>query len=239
MTSAITARQAKRVMVIIAHPDDGEFTSGGTIARWASEGSEIYYVVCTDGSKGSGDSGLTTEALVHRRQVEQQKAAELLGVREVTFLGRTDGELALDLMLRKEFVRLIRAVKLDTLLTWDPWRHYQLHTDHRAAGQAALDAVMAAENPRHFPEQLGEGLEPHRVEEVYLFGTDAPDIWIDITETFQRKMQAISQHTSQVTNTIAEIEKEVGDWNRHLGENRGFTYAEAFKVLRPHCEICR
>lgn len=101
-----------------------------------------------------------------------------------------------------------------------------------------MDAAIVAGSARYFPEQLRDGLRPHRVEEIYLFGTDNPDAWVDISNAFPRKMQAISQHTSQVTS-INEIEKEIGNWNRHLGENRGFTYAEAFKVLRPHCEICR
>ena len=239
MTSEITNRRTKRVLAVFAHPDDGEFTSGGTIARWASEGSEIYYVVCTDGSKGSDKSELSSKALVAKRQVEHQNAARILGVKEVIFLGRTDGELTPDQALRKELVRLIRAIQPDTLLTWDAWRPYQLHADHRAAGQAALDAVMEAENARYFPEQLVEGLQTHRVEEVYLFGTDSPDVWVDITETFHRKMQAISQHSSQVADIAAEVEKEVSDRNRLLGESKGYTYAEAFKMLLPHCEICR
>ena len=157
LTSGSTSRQARRVLVVFAHPDDGEFTAGGTIARWASEGSEIYYAVCTDGSKGSHDSKLPSEALVAKRQVEQQDAARILGVKEVIFLGRTDGELTPDQTLKKELVRIIRAVQPDALFTWDPWRSYQLHSDHRAAGLAALDAVMAAENAGYFPEQLGEG----------------------------------------------------------------------------------
>lgn len=154
-------------------------------------------------------------------------------MKEVIFLGRTDGELTVDQALKAELVRLIRVI-----LTWDTWRPYQLHADHRAAGQVALDAIMAAENSRYFPEQLEEGLGRHRVEKVYLFGTDYPDVWVDITETFQRKMQAISQHSSQVAGITAEVEKEVTDPNRHLSESKGYIYAEAFKVLRPHCEIC-
>lgn len=97
---------------------------------------------------------------------------------------------------------------------------------------------MAAASPRYFPEQLRDGLQSHRVDEIYLFGTDSPDFWVDITETFARKIEAIARHVSQI-NDLAAIAKEVGDWNRFLGEGKGFTYAEAFKVLRPHREICR
>lgn len=229
---------ARRVLVVFAHPDDAEFTAGGTLARWASDGSQICYAVCTDGSKGGQDRELPAEQLTSQRQAEQREAAGVLGVGEVIFLNYADGELSPTLELRAQLVRLIRGLRPHTLLTWDPWRPYQLHADHRAAGQAALDAVMAAGNPRYFPEQIGDGLRPHRVEEVYLFGTDSPDLWVDITPTFSRKMEAIARHASQIAN-IAEVATEVSSWNRYLGEGRGFAYAEAFKVLRPHCEICR
>jgi LmbE family N-acetylglucosaminyl deacetylase len=238
MAAEIIAKKARRVLVVFAHPDDAEFTVGGSLAKWAAEGSEIYYAVCTDGSKGSDKVGVSAEELALQRQSEQREAAMVLGVKEVTFLGHTDGELTPDPRLKVELVRLIRALRPDTLLTWDPWRPYQLHSDHRMVGQAALDAVMAAASPRYFPEQLGDGLQPHRADEVYLFGTDSPDIWVDIGETFTQKIEAIAQHVSQIKD-IADIEREIGDWNRSLGESKGFTYAEAFKVLRPHCEICR
>jgi LmbE family N-acetylglucosaminyl deacetylase len=97
---------------------------------------------------------------------------------------------------------------------------------------------MAAANPRYFPEQLQGGIKPHQIEEIYLFGTDNPDYWVDITETFSTKIKAIAQHTSQVAS-IKNVEEQVGAWNRTVGEPKGFTFAEAFKVLRPHCEICR
>ncbi len=238
MNDKTTSEKARKVLVVFAHPDDAEFTAGGTLAIWAAKGSEIYYVVCTDGSKGDDYGRFHAEKLTRQRQDEQQNAAKVLGVKGVTFLRHADGELVPDQALKAELAYLIRTSKPDTLLTWDPWRHYQLHSAHRAAGQAAFDAAIVAGSDRYFPEQINDGLRPHRVEEIYLFGTDNPDTWMDISSAFPRKMQAISQHTSQVTS-INEIEKEIGNWNRHLGENRGFTYAEAFKVLRPHCEICR
>lgn len=224
--------------MVFAHPDDAEFTAGGTLAKWASEGSEIYYAVCTDGTKGSDDEEVSAEALVLRRQAEQREAARVLGVKEVVFLEHTDGELVLDQALKAELAHLIRALRPGTLLTWDPWRPYQLHSDHRVAGQAALDAVMAAANARYFPEQLKDELKPHWVEEVYLFGTDSPDLWVDISDTFAQKIEAIAQHVSQIAD-LDKTEKEIGGWNRSLGRSKGITYAEAFKVLRPHCQICR
>lgn len=236
--ASLRDEKAKKVLVIFAHPDDAEFTAGGTLAKWALAGDQIYYVVCTDGSKGSKEKELSAEQLTALRQQEQREAAQVLGVSDVLFLDWADGELTNSKELRAEFTRLIRSLRPDILLTWDPWRPYQLHSDHRAAGQAALDAVMAATNPRYFPEQLRGALKPHQVEEVYLFGTDNPDCWVDITETFPTKIKAIAQHTSQMTS-IDDLEEQIGAWNRTLGEPEGFTFAEAFKVLRPHCEICR
>lgn len=136
----------------------------------------------------------------------------------MTFLRHTDGELISDQSLKAELVRLIRIFQPDVLLTWDPWRHHQLHSDHTAAGQAALDAAIVAGSARYFPEQLRDGLQPHRIEEIYFFGTDSPDVWVDISDIFLRKIQAISQHLSQVGNTITEIEKKwvigTGIWVR-------------------------
>jgi len=227
-----------RVLVVFAHPDDAEFTSGGTLARWASEGRKVSYAVLSDGSRGSDDGQVTNEELVARRKAEQCEAAGVLGVNDVIFIGRKDGEIVADDALKAELVCLIRGLKPEILLTWDPWRPYQLHSDHRASGQAALDAVMAAGNTRYFPEQLRDGQVPHQVEEIYLFGTDNPDHWVDISDTFSRKIEAISRHASQVAD-IAKIEKEIGSWNRSLGKRKGFAYAEAFKVINPVCEICR
>lgn len=176
MADKVAAKKARRVLVIFAHPDDAEFTAGGTLAKWTSEGSEIFYTVCTDGSKGSEDGESAAKALVLQRQAEQRDAARMLGIKAVTFLGHTDGELLSNQALKAELVRLIRALYPDILLTWDPWRHYQLHSDHTATGQAALDAAIVAGSTRYFPEQLRDGLHPHRVGEIYLFGTDSPDV---------------------------------------------------------------
>ena len=227
-----------RVLVVFAHPDDAEFTSGGTLARWAAEGRKISYAVLTDGSRGSSNGQIADVELVVRRKAEQCEAAGVLGVNDVIFIGRKDGEIVADDALKAELVCLIRGLKPDVLLTWDPWRPCQLHSDHRPTGLAALDAVMAAGNVRYFPEQLRNGQKTHQVEEIYLFGTDSPDRWVDISDTFTRKIEAISRHKSQVAD-ITKIKKEIGSWNRSLGKRKGFAYAEAFKVIKPVCEICR
>jgi len=227
-----------RVLVVFAHPDDAEFTSGGTIARWVAEGQQVKYVVCTDGGKGAETDRIETADLIALRQSEQRRAAAVLGVSDIIFLKCPDGELASSKGVSAELARLIRELRPQILLTWDPWRPYQLHADHRAAGFAVLDAVMAAGNIRCFPEQIMSGLQPHQVEEVFLFGTDQPDVWIDISNTFGRKVEAIRQHSSQLTDPD-EIIRRVREWNSHVGRAKGFDYAEAFKLIQPRCAICR
>lgn len=227
-----------RVVVVFAHPDDAEFTAGGTIAKWISEGKSVSYIVCTDGGKGAETDRIETSDLIALRQSEQRRAADVLGVKDIVFLKCPDGELALSRGISAELTRLIRELRPQILLTRDPWRPYQLHADHRAVGFAALDAVMAAGNVRYFPEQLSGGLQVHQIEEVYLFGTDQPDVWIDISDTFERKVEAIRQHSSQVSNPI-EIIRHVEEWNSHVGRAKGFAYAEAFKLIQPQCAICR
>jgi LmbE family N-acetylglucosaminyl deacetylase len=222
-------------MVIIAHPDDAEFTCGGTLALWASQGAEIGYVVCTDGSKGRGDPSLSPEELAAVRRAEQRAAADLLGVKEVVFLGHPDGELSRVVGLEAELALGLRCFRPQVVMTFDPWRPYQLHPDHRAVGLAALNAVLAAGNPRFFSRQPAGEVQAHRVETVYLFATDRPDAWVDITETFEPKMAAIDCHRSQVAER-PDIAEQIRRCNRDYGRQAGTTYAEAFKVLHPFCE---
>ncbi len=225
----------ERVMVVVAHPDDAEFTSGGTLAKWVAEGADIRYVVCTDGSKGGDDLEIDDVALRDLREAEQRAAAETLGAKEVAFLRYPDGDLAPGSSLHRDLVVLIRRWQPDTLLAWDAWRPYQLHPDHRAAGLAAVEAVLAAGNPRRFADLVADGLAAHRVANVYLFGTDAPDTWVDISATFERKVGAITCHRSQVSDGVKAV-AQIEGCNRALGERHGVSYAEAFKVLHPFCD---
>jgi LmbE family N-acetylglucosaminyl deacetylase len=225
-----------RAMVIFAHPDDAEFTCGGTVAKWARAGCAVCYVVTSDGSKGGDGLALADTALRDLREVEQRAAADLLGVAEVIFLRHPDGDLAIVPGLREQMAAAIRRWRPEVLLTWDAWRPYQLHPDHRAVGLAAVEAVLLAGNPRALPGLAAEGLGAHRVPAVYLFGTDHPEVRVDVRDTFGRKLEAVSLHRSQ-TGDLEETLEQVRMCNIGLGGSADDSPTEAFKVLRPFCEL--
>jgi LmbE family N-acetylglucosaminyl deacetylase len=219
---------AERVMVIFAHPDDAEGNCGGTTARWVREGRIIHYLVLTNGDKGSDDPSMTSDKLAGIREKEQEAAAKVLGVSEVNFLRIPDGELEVSLPLRKEITRLIRRHQPAIILTHDPWKPYQFHPDHRAAGFLALDAVIAARDRLYYPDHLNQGLEPCRVREVYLFGTDNPDLWVDISESFELKLKAVRCHKSQGLDS-QEVQERIRRRASEVGKAKGYLYGEAFK----------
>lgn len=218
-----------RVMVIFAHPDDAEFICSGTVARFVQGGYRAQYVLATSGDKGSNDPDATPEQLVATREAEQQAAARVLGVEEVTFLRHHDGELEVNIPFRREIVGVIRASKPDVVLTFDPWQRYQIHPDHRAIGQTTLDAVAAARDRLYYPEQLTNGLTEHRAHNVYFFATDYPNYYVDITSTIDRKIEAIRCHTSQIGDR--DIGEFVRSRARVVGMEIGVEYAEAFHYL--------
>jgi LmbE family N-acetylglucosaminyl deacetylase len=220
------------VMVIAAHPDDPEFGCAGTVVKWAQAGKDVIYVLLTSGDKGSHDPDLRPGRLAARREGEQRAAAADLGVREVVFLRHPDGVLENTLELRRELANVIRHHKPDIVVTIDPWRHYQLHPDHRAAGQAALDAIYAAREWYIFPEQLVEDVEPWRVKEVYLFWTDSADYWEDVSESVEQRILALKHHDSQVNGRIEDIAERIRKGTHEIGEPHGYQYAEAFKRLQ-------
>lgn len=197
-----------RVMVIMAHPDDAEFSCAGTVAKWAAAGSEVMFVLGTSGDKGSDDPEMTSEQLVQTREREQREAARVLGVKTVEFLRFRDAELVPDLNLRLAITRVVRQYKPDAVICQDPtnrWegQEYIQHPDHLAMGEATLAAVFPSARDRlTFPQLLEEGLEPHKVAEVFIAGARDPDVWIDVTGAFDTKIKALAEHKSQM-----------GDWD--------------------------
>jgi LmbE family N-acetylglucosaminyl deacetylase len=230
----------ERVMVVAAHPDDPEFGFGATVARMSEQGAAVTYVICTDGSQGGEDPSVPDEELTATRYAEQRAAAAVLGVSEVVFLGFRDGHLHPNVELRRAISREIRRYRPELVLTHTPLRAIHVpigasHPDHLAVGEATLSAVYPdARNPRAYPELLQEGLEAHKVKEVWLPGFDGPDHFVDATGLIERKIEAIMCHRSQFNRPDIEPDapaKWIRDRMRQAGEQAGYEYAEAFKRL--------
>lgn len=220
-------------LVLVAHPDDADFMAGGTVAKWALEGTEVHYVVVTDGSAGSNEPGASREELRRVRAEEQRAAAEVLGVRSVTILGFLDGALEVSLETRRAVTREVRRIRPEVIVAPDPSRlwfgeGYINHADHKAAGELALCAVMPDAPTRlQFPELLEEGLEPFEIPGLWLSGNE-PDTYVDITKTIDRKLEALARHASQKAEAAAPWVRERA---RTLGEVAGVEYAEAFRTF--------
>ncbi len=218
-------------MVIIAHPDDAEFTVAGTVAAWARAGCRVVYVVCTDGDAGSHEPGMTREKLAAIRRSEQRAACAILGVHEIEFLGYRDGELQPTLELRRDLVRIIRRHKPEVVITGDPTAyllgdHYINHPDHRAAAQAAVDAVAPASA---MPLLWPEAGPPHRVHQIYIHGNENPNRWVDVSETIEQKIAALKQHVSQMGSW--DPSDMIKEWNAQEGGEKGLAFAESFRVI--------
>jgi LmbE family N-acetylglucosaminyl deacetylase len=222
---------ARVFLAVQAHPDDVDITSGGAVARWVAEGHEVHYLSITSGNKGTHDRSMSPEQLTEIREAEQMEAARRLGVGSVTFLRRNDGEVESNLSLRREICLSIRKVRANALVTFDPWRPYQMHPDHRATGITALDAIIAARDHLFFPEQLRDGIDISRVHDIYLFGSGEPDTWIDISDTIERKIYAIAAHVSQNRGSFEDRAERHRARAREIGQQHGHTCAEAFKFL--------
>jgi LmbE family N-acetylglucosaminyl deacetylase len=220
-------------LAIYAHPDDPDVSSGGTLARWAAAGADIFVCICAEGDKGSLDPSIDPMELAAQRRQEVAGAGRVLGVTGHHFLGYLDGELRDDEELRGRLVRLIRDLRPEAVMCPDPTavffgQHYANHRDHRVVGWAALDATTpAAGMPHYFPE-LGAA---HRPAALYLSGTLEPDVWVDITGTIDLKAQALACHASQVGPP--------GEWMRSVvrqraeagGRQAGVRFAEGFRRL--------
>ena len=221
----------KRAMVITAHPDDAEFLCGGTIARLCAEDWEVTYVVATSGDKGTKDPDMTGERLAGMRESEQSAAARVLGVRECIYLRHPDGFLEGGDALRGEVVHLLRVHKPDLVITWDGFRRGFNHRDHRTIGIATYDAVFpAVRDPLYYPADAEEGIAAHRVPEMLLAGSDQPDHFVDISDHFETKLEAIYCHTSQIQALPKEeFLKQRREQAIEGGRQSGLPFAEGFR----------
>ena len=205
------------VLVVLAHPDDPEYFCGGTIAKWTTSGNKVFYCLITCGEKGTKDRLISTKELCKMRQFEQRSAAQVLGVEDVSFLGYPDGYLVPDINLRHDITRVIRQVKPSILITCDPNTLFISgnrinHPDHRAVGQATIDAVFpAARDHLYFTDLLeDENLEPHIVRELWVTGTLNPNLIVDVTPYWETKIDAIKEHKTQIEDVEAMISKMRG-----------------------------
>ncbi len=223
-----------RVLVVAAHPDDPEFLAGGTVARLAKEGREIAYVIVTNGNKGSGDRKITSDQLIPIREDEQRRAARVLGVGHVEFLGYEDGELEDTRALRRDVTYQIRRWRPDLIMTLSPYRTYNnfpgWHRDHRVTGRVVLDCVYPlARDHLAFPELPSE-YEPHTVREVHVMQWEHPQLVVDITDNMDLKLEAIRCHASQVGD-FAAVEARMRNRAAILGKEKGYSYAEGFDQI--------
>jgi LmbE family N-acetylglucosaminyl deacetylase len=219
-------------MVVVAHPDDAEFMAAGTVARWARAGSEVTYVIVTKGDKGSDDASMTPSQLAAIREEEQRRAGEILGVANFVFMGYPDGYLQPTLDLRRDLARVIRTYRPDVVICFDPTNrfltdNYVNHPDHRASGDATVDAVFPTTRDRlTFPELLADGLQPHKVSQLWLGASDKPNTFIDIGDTLDLKLDALRAHPSQFGEEVVEFARQLARWG---AEGQPFDSGESFR----------
>jgi len=228
----------QRVLVVTAHPDDVDFGASGTVAGWVDRGIEVTYCVITDGDAGGFDPDVPRSEIPGIRRREQVAAAAAAGVTDVRFLGYRDGELTVTHGLRRDISRVIRQVRPQRLLIQTPERNWEripaTHPDHMAGGEAAIQAVYPdARNPFAHPSLLqDEGLDAWSVSEVWLMGHPTQNHYVDITDTFPRKVAALREHESQ-TGHLPDLEGFVRGWAERTAEAAGLDegrLAEAFFV---------
>ena len=220
-------------LVVFAHPDDAEYMCGGTVALWAREGTDVHYCVITDGSAGSNEPGASREEMAIVRECEQRAAAEVLGVKSLSFLGYRDGELEVNLETRRAVTRVVRRIRPEVILAPDPQRLWSVsgyinQSDHKAAGVLALSSVMPDSPTRlQFTELLDEGLKPFEIANLWL-SAEEPDTYVDIGKTLDIKLEALTRHESQHRDASPDWVRERA---RELGEQAGVEYAEAFRAF--------
>lgn len=233
----VTDLRPNIVLGVAAHPDDLEWGMAGSAAKWAKEGADVYYLVCSDGSKGSPDRNISSSELIATRRSEQLAAAKVLGLKDVIFLDHEDGLVEANAALKRDIARVIRKLKPDVMVAMDPGMIYSAefgyinHPDHRAVGEAALAAVFPlARDFLSFPELLAEGLEPHNTPTVLLINFDQRDdsyCYIDISDAMEQKLAAFRTHQSQGLATEG-MPEQIKGMNQAVGRVVGVDYAECF-----------
>jgi LmbE family N-acetylglucosaminyl deacetylase len=223
----------QRVLVVTPHPDDAEVWCGGTVAKWIKGGAAVYYLLCTDGSKGTSNPEITPQELAALREREQLQAARILGVKEVVMLHRSDGELEDTSDFRRDVVRQVRHIRPEVVLCPEPYRrNLAWHRDHRITGQVTQDAIFpyARDHLHHVELWRDEKLEPHKTGAILFWGTEQPNTYVDITDTIELKTRALLAHRSQVDGRLEQdITQFIQERAREAAAGQGYAYGEAFR----------
>ena len=230
MTSEKSSSDKKNVLVVMAHPDDAELSSAGTILKGIEQGWQVRYIVCTTGDKGTKDISMSPFHLAETREEEQREAARTIGVTNITFLRYADGGLEQNASFRNEIALLIRKFQPEIIITHDPWRPYQMHPDHRAVGFATVDAVVVARDHLFLPALLELELQAYAPLELYFTFPEKPDHVVDITDVMDKKLEALEKHKSQLEH-IPKWREGIKMMGSKLAEGKPFKYGESFKRL--------
>ena len=226
----------KKILVFSAHPDDLDFGCSGTVAKMTEEGKEVVYCIITNGEKGIQKVNKARGTMIAMRKIEQKEAAKVVGVHKLIFLGETDGDLENTKDVRRKIVKAIREVKPDIIFSFDPANlsfdsFYRFHRDHRMAAEAVFDAMYpAAGSSAFFPELEEAGFLPYQIQGAWFFSSASPNIFIDISKTIDRKIEALRRHEGQIGD-MEEMEKRIRARARQEGKRKKMKYAEAFRSL--------
>jgi len=225
-----------KVLVFSPHPDDLDFSCSGAVAKWTKEGQEVYYCIISGGCKGSHKTKVSEIELRKIREGEQKKAAGIVGAKKVIFLREKDGEVENTKELRKKLVKVIREVRPDIVLSFDPANinfdnFYRAHRDHRLGAEAVFDAIYPAANSEAFFPEIAKKYPPHQIKELWFFATNKPNVFIDISKTIDKKLEALKQHESQIED-FKRIEKTIIKWAKESGKRAKMKYVEEFRVMK-------
>tara|TARA_A100001037_G_C15139507_1_gene632933 strand:- start:1769 stop:2455 length:687 start_codon:yes stop_codon:yes gene_type:complete len=218
----------KNILIIMAHPDDAELGSGGSIARWISEGATVRTIICTNGDKGTKED-YSTHEIAKIREKEQLEASAILGVQETLFLRNRDGELEDSRAFRNQIAFLIRHFQPDTIVTHDPWRPHYQHPDHQAVGHATFKGLIYARDHHFLPELTYANINAHHTDNILYTGSTDPNFFVDISETIETKIQSIKCHVSQIGEQYNAKERHYKRAEEN-GKKGGYKLAEAFTI---------
>ncbi len=229
-----------RALVVTAHPDDVDFGAGGTVMALVKAGVQVTFCICTDGDAGGFDDSTDRSEIPAIRRAEQASAAAVYGVTDVRFLGYKDGYLEPSHDVQRDIARVMRQVQPQLVITQSPERNWDRlpasHPDHIAAGEATTRALYpAVRNPYAYPElRSQEGLEAWTVSWLWLQGHPEINHFVDTTEFFSRKVNALEQHASQ-TSHMEDLAGLLRTWGEMQAQAAGFAegrLAEGFRQIK-------